>query len=152
MFGWQAPDREIARQALERMELTEIAHRPLATLSGGERQRSRIGQLLAQSPSCYLLDEPLQYLDLRHQLATLALFHELAVQGRTVVMVLHDANWAVQFCSHVLLLLGDGSTLAGPAEKVLNRTNLEVLYHCPIQEIGTGSTSHFIPADAPARV
>src|SRR5690348_5279123 len=152
LFGWQALDHEIATKALERMELTNVAHRPLATLSGGERQRARIALLLAQSPLCYLLDEPLQHLDLRHQRATLALFHELASQGRTVVMVLHDANWAARFCSHALLLFDDGCALAGQAEKVLNRVNLETLYHCPIREIGTGSACHFVPADVPARV
>ena len=59
--------RKSQSEAIERMELTGLAHRPLVTLSGGERQRARIALLLAQSPQCYLLDEPLQHLDLRHQ-------------------------------------------------------------------------------------
>ena len=46
MFGWQAADHEIASAAIERMELTGLAHRSLATLSGGERQRARIALLL----------------------------------------------------------------------------------------------------------
>jgi iron complex transport system ATP-binding protein len=152
LFGWDETDREIAVQALERMELKDVAHRRVGTLSGGERQRARIALLLAQSPSCYLLDEPLQHLDLRHQLATLALFHELARKGRTVVMVLHDANWASRFCSHVLMLFDNGSAIAGPITEVLNHANLETLYHCPMHEIGIGGVSHFIPADAAPRV
>jgi iron complex transport system ATP-binding protein len=152
LLGWDASDHEIAMQALERMELINLAHRRLATLSGGERQRARIALLLAQSPSCYLLDEPLQHLDLRHQLATLLLFHELARQGRTVVMVLHDASWANRFCSHVLMLFENGATMGGPAVEVLNRTHLETLYRCPMHEIGIGGVRHFIPADVRPRV
>jgi len=148
LFGWQAADHAITMQALERMELTDLAHRPLATLSGGERQRARIALLLAQSPLCYLLDEPLQNLDLRHQLAALTLFYELARQGKTVVMVLHDISWASRFCDHILMLFDNGSGIAGPAAEVLNRVNLESLYHCNMHEIGVGDTRHFIPAGA----
>ena len=75
-------DHDTANQAIEQMELTGLAHRSLDTFSGGERQRARIALLLAQSPFCYLLDEPLQYLDLRHQLAVMTLFQELARQGK----------------------------------------------------------------------
>lgn len=147
LFGWQAHDHEVARQALERMELTDIAHRPLGTLSGGERQRARIALLLAQAPSCYLLDEPLQNLDLPHQLTTLALFHELAKQGGTVVMVLHDISWASRFCDHILMLFENGSVIAGPTAEVLNRINLEALYRCAMHEINVGGMRHFIPVD-----
>src|SRR3954452_24248753 len=147
LFGWHAADHEIAMQALERMELTDMAHRPLSTLSGGERQRARIALLLAQSPSGYILDEPLQNLDLRHQLATLALFQGLARQGGTVVMVLHDLSWASRFCDHILMLFENGSVIAGPTEEVLNRINLEALYDCAMHEIRVGGVRHFVPAD-----
>jgi iron complex transport system ATP-binding protein len=68
MFGFRDVDHEMTVRAMERMQLMGIARRSLVTLSGGERQRARIALLLAQSPQCLLLDEPLQHLDLRHQL------------------------------------------------------------------------------------
>ena len=148
MFDWQAVDHEAATQAIEQMELTGLAHRSLTTLSGGERQRARIALLLAQSPFCYLMDEPLQYLDLRHQLAVMKLFQELAGQGRAVVMVLHDIGWASRFCDHVLMLFDNGRTIAGTAAQVLNRTNLEALYRCNMDEIAVGQARHFVPACA----
>jgi iron complex transport system ATP-binding protein len=147
MFGgWQAVDHDAAAQAIEHMELTGLAHRSLGTLSGGERQRARLALLLAQSPFCYLMDEPLQHLDLRHQLAVMRLFHELARQGKAVVMVLHDIGWASRFCDHILMLFDDGRTIAGTTGQVLNRTNLEALYQCNMDEIEAGQTRHFVPA------
>ena len=55
------------------------------------------------------------------KLATMALFQELARQGKAVVMVLHDIGWASRFCDHVLMLFDDGRTIAGPTAEVLNR-------------------------------
>ncbi len=148
IFGWQAADHDAAAQAIELTELTSLAHRPLASLSGGERQRARIALLLAQAPLCYLLDEPLQHLDLRHQLAIMMLFSELARHDKTVVMVLHDIGWASRFCDHVLMLFDNGRTIAGSAAQVLNRANLEALYQCNMDEIEVNGARHFVPADA----
>ena len=150
LFGFLALDHEMAMQAIERMELSSLAERPLVTLSGGERQRARIALLLAQSPQCLLLDEPLQYLDLRHQVSTMALFRELAIRGKAVVMVLHDLGWASHFCDHVLMLFNDGRTIAGPTAAVLNRDNLEALYQCRINELPVGSGRHFMPDVTPS--
>ncbi len=145
-FGWEGGGQSTALQAIDRLELTALAQRPMATLSGGERQRARIALLLTQSPDCYLLDEPLQHLDLRHQLLTMTLFSELALQGSAVMMVLHDLTWVNPYCDHVLMLFDNGRSLAGPTEEVFSRSNLEALYQCNLEESGLGSTRHFMPA------
>lgn len=150
MFGWQADDLEMTSRAIEQMELGGLADRPLVTLSGGERQRARIALLLAQSPKCYLLDEPLQHLDLRHQLGTMVLFSELAKQGSVVVMVLHDIGWAVRFCDHALLLFDNGQAISGTINEVLKRDNLEALYHCNLGEFIAGRQHHFFPQTVPS--
>ncbi|MGH8763485.1 MAG: ABC transporter ATP-binding protein [Nitrosospira sp.] len=149
LFGWEAVDQNRAMQAIERMELTSLAHRPLVTLSGGERQRARIALLLTQSPQCYLLDEPLQHLDLRHQLLAMTLFSELARQGNALVMVLHDIGWASRFCDHVLMLFDNGHAIAGTAEKMLNQQNLEALYQCNMREFIVERARHFVPETMP---
>lgn len=128
------PDAErLARGKLERMGLAALAGRSLATLSGGERQRARLALVLTQDPVVYLLDEPLQHLDLRHQLQTLDCFTALAqTAGRAVVMVLHDPSIARRCCDHAILLYDAESPLAGPAERVLTSDNLERLYGVPL--------------------
>ncbi len=136
LFGWESVDHDITIQAMQRMELTNFSQRSLDTLSGGERQRVRIALLLAQSPQCYLLDEPLQHLDLRHQLFAMMLFKELATQGSTVMIVLHDIAWVSRYCDHVLMLFENGRVLAGSVEELLTRDNLEELYQCSLDEFG----------------
>jgi iron complex transport system ATP-binding protein len=150
MFGFQEVDHELTAQAIERLELSELAHRPLVTLSGGERQRARIALLLAQSPRCLLLDEPLQHLDVRHQVEVMTLFRELAMQGKALVMVLHDVSWAGHFCDNALMLFDDGRTIAGPVKEVLNRSNLEALYQCDMDELPATRGRHFVPKMAPS--
>lgn len=149
-FGWQATDHAIADCAIARLDLANLANRSFITLSGGERQRARLALLLAQSPQFYLLDEPLQHLDLRHQLTAMKLFAELARRGDALVMVLHDIGWVSQFCDHVLMLFDDGHLLAGNTQELLNRHNLEALYQCDIMELAAGRLRHFVPATMPS--
>ena len=145
LFGWLPGDHDIAFSAIERMELAHLAHRPLSTLSGGERQRARIALLLAQSPQYYLLDEPLQHLDLRHQLGVMQLLRELGRQGNAVMMVLHDIEWACRFCDHVLMIFDNGHIIAGTVEDLLNRGNLEALYQCSMEEFVGEPRRHALP-------
>jgi len=149
LFGWEAEDLERAEAALARMDLAGLAERPLSMLSGGERQRARIAQLLAQGPGVCLLDEPLQHLDLRHQLEAVQVFRGLAQDaGYAVAMVLHDTVWASRCCDHVLLL-GEGEALAGPTGSLLSRDHLERVFGCRLQEYGSGPARHFLPGESP---
>ena len=134
MLGADAGDEALARAALEQVDLAGREVRMLSTLSGGERQRARLALILTQDPEVYLLDEPLQHLDLRHQLETLALLRSLAQQrGKAVVMVLHEPARARRFCDRALLLFEDGRSQAGAVGELLAREVLERLYGCPVE-------------------
>jgi iron complex transport system ATP-binding protein len=134
MLGADAADEALARAALERVDLAGREARMLSTLSGGERQRARLALILTQDAEVYLLDEPLQHLDLRHQLETLALLRSLAQQrGKAVVMVLHEPARARRFCDRALLLFEDGRSQAGAVGELLAREVLERLYGCPVE-------------------
>lgn len=133
LFGWSAEDFAAAHAAIERVDLRGRVDRPLSMLSGGERQRARLAQMLAQDAAVLLLDEPLQHLDLRHQLDTMSLLRDLATQqGKAVCMVLHDPLLAQRHCDHALLLFDDGRWQAGTREQLLRRDELERLYGCPV--------------------
>ncbi len=145
LFGYSAGDEAIARQAMEQMELSELAQRPLNTLSGGERQRAALAQTLAQQAQCYLLDEPLQHLDLRHQAQAVRVLTQLKGQGCALLMVLHDMLWAQRCCDHLLLQFADGQVLHGAAQDMLTRAHLEALYQCPLRELAVVGERCFVP-------
>jgi len=131
-FAPALEDERIAREQLDLLELSAFAGRPLASLSGGERQRARLALVLTQQPIYYLLDEPLQHLDLRHQARILAHFAKLAAGGAAVVIVLHDPALAQRHCDHALLVFDRGAPLSGTCETVLTAANLERLYGIPV--------------------
>lgn len=134
LFGYSAQDQAIALQVLASMELAPLAQRPLHALSGGERQRAAIAQVLAQQAQCYLLDEPLQHLDVRHQIQAMQLFGHLRQQHHALLMALHDMHWAQRCCDHALLLFADGNVLHGSAAELLTHSHLEALYQCSLRE------------------
>jgi len=109
-------------------ELTELAGRPLDTLSGGERQRARLAQLAVQAPRIALLDEPLTHLDPAHQAHLLTWARSEAESGHSVVLTLHDPNWAACHCDRLLFLHGDGRWQLGTPAELLTPASLEALY------------------------
>jgi iron complex transport system ATP-binding protein len=129
-WGWEsATDVTLARAALARLDLAGFENRRAGHLSGGERRRVSLAMLLAQDPLLMLLDEPTSHLDLHHQVHVLELLTETAQQqGKALVMTLHDLNLASRFCSHALLLFGNGKTLQGHAMEVLEPATLTQLY------------------------
>jgi iron complex transport system ATP-binding protein len=146
LWNWSGQDEQAAQAALDAVQLSPLAQRRFVTLSGGERQRARIAQVLAQAPRFLLLDEPLQHLDVKHQVQTLTLLQQLAGEGaRAVAIVLHDALWAGRYCTHALLLHDGGETMEGPARELLNRGNLERLYGCAFAELTCGAGGYFVP-------
>ena len=145
LFGTDADDDAAVDDALAAFDLTALAARAYQTLSGGERQRARLAQLWTQDPALLLLDEPLQHLDLRHQLQLFERVGEAArEQRKAALIVLHDLTWAGR-CDKALLLYGDGRWRAAAAAELLKPETLEPLYGCRVRAFGTGADAHFLP-------
>ncbi len=124
-----AQDHDLARQALSRMDLGDLAGRQVQTLSGGERQRLALATLLTQDPPLWLLDEPTNHLDLHHQVAVLDLVREEVASGsRGAVMALHDLNLAATYCTHLVLMYPDGGMCWGPTSEIFHVQALERLF------------------------
>lgn len=123
---YRREDYEAVDRALAAAGALDLADRPLPELSGGQRQKIYLALALAQETETILMDEPTTYLDVRHQLETLALLRRLAGEGRGAAVVLHDLCLALTAADDVAVL-GEGRLLAlgGPEEiyrsKILER-------------------------------
>lgn len=99
-----ADDRAAVETAMQATGVSQWANRDLRELSGGERQRVYLAMALAQGGDAILLDEPTTYLDVAAQFELLELLRQLANQGKTVLLVLHDLAQALQYSDKVAVL------------------------------------------------
>ena len=144
---WESEaDLTIATKALHELDVADLAQRDVRSLSGGERQRVAIAALLAQDAQLMLLDEPANALDLAHQVSVMQLFSRLCREvDKAVVMVSHDLNLAHRIASHALLMMGDGSWLAGTSKQVMTAEQLSLCLGHPIERFEHGDQTIFLP-------
>lgn len=154
--GWlgalRARDLAAIEQALADSECAALADRPFSALSGGEQKRCLVARALAQQTPVVLLDEPIAFLDVQHQLGLCDLLAASAAAGRfSAVVVLHDLNIAAQYC-HRLLLLRDGEVLAlGTPADVMTEDRIREAFRASVY-VGTlapSDTRFFVPMRAP---
>jgi ABC-2 type transport system ATP-binding protein len=102
---------QLAWKAIQRVNLTDAAHRKVAGYSKGMRQRIKLAQALAHDPRVLVLDEPLNGLDPLVRAETIALFRELAAVGRHVIVSSHILH-EVDMISDQVILLSSGYVVA----------------------------------------
>ncbi|WP_171246252.1 ATP-binding cassette domain-containing protein [Isoptericola sediminis] len=98
-------DREAVAEALDRVELTDLADRQIGQLSGGQRKRAFVARGIAQDARLLLLDEPFAGVDKRSEATIVRLLRELAADGRTVLVSSHDLHALPQLADEAVLLL-----------------------------------------------
>lgn len=118
--------------AMQTMDVSSLAHRPVSQLSGGERARVLVARALAQESRVLIADEPTAGLDPSHALGLFGTFQQLAAEGRAVVVALHDLTLAARFCHHVVLLVAGRVAASGPAADVLQPGTLSAAFNVTI--------------------
>jgi ABC-type cobalamin/Fe3+-siderophores transport system ATPase subunit len=118
--GWfdLPADVEAAHAAMHRTSCWEDRSRRFFTLSGGERQRVLLAACLAQNGKVCLMDEPSVFLDVDQQLRCFDLLAEEARNGKLCIVVTHDLNLALSYCSRLLILAGQKLVLDRPTTDV----------------------------------
>ncbi len=123
-----AGDLRIARDAIARAGIDDLALRPVTELSGGELQLVLIARSLAQQPRLLLLDEPASHLDPANRKRLLAILSSLAGQGLTVLLSTHDPDMAAVAASRAILLAGGRVSARGSIDQVLTEEHLRAAY------------------------
>ena len=86
--------KQIAMEALEKVEMSEFAKKKVSELSGGQKQRTAIARAIVNEPDVLLADEPTGALDSENAETVMALFRKINEEGTTVVIVTHDRDLA----------------------------------------------------------
>ncbi|MCK6209277.1 ABC transporter ATP-binding protein [Georgenia sp. EYE_87] len=122
-------DRRHISAAMDYLDLGPYASRYLDELSGGQRQRAFVAMVLCQDTDYVLLDEPLNNLDMKHSVAMMKLLRRTADElGKTVVLVVHDINFASCYSDHIVAMK-DGRVLCqGGADEVITTEQLRAIY------------------------
>ncbi len=122
--------------AIAALDLGGYEERRAQALSGGEQARVLLARVLAGEPDWILADEPLAALDLGHQLSLVGYLAHDAVQGRGVVVVLHDLAMAMNHADRVLVL-DEGRLVAdGAPEEALSSERIAEVWGVETRWLG----------------
>lgn len=134
---YRPEDYQMADQALQWADASDLAGRAMDRLSGGQRQKVYLAMALAQDTQTIFMDEPTTFLDISHQLEVMALARRLANLGRAVVLVLHDLDLALRGCDRVALLSGGVLRALGSPEEVFLSGVLDEVFHVRVGRMNT---------------
>ena len=131
-------DRDLARQALEKVGMWEYRDRPIGKLSGGQRQRVLIARALSAEPKILLLDEPTASVDAQFQTHLFDLLKELNSKI-TIIVVSHDMSVLSGYINSVACL---NRTLFYHDSGEITDEMLHSAYQCPVDLIAHGGVPH----------
>ena len=130
-----AHDKEVVRNALEKVNALDIADKDIAQLSDGQRQRILLARAICQEPEIIVLDEPTSFLDIRHKIELLGILSGMAKNnGISVVMSLHEIDLAQRISDKIVCVKGDKIAAWGTPEEIFTDDTIKKLY-----DIGKGS-------------
>lgn len=121
-------------EAIRYMELEDIQHKFLDQLSGGQKQRAYIAMVIAQNTEYILLDEPLNNLDMKHSVQIMKVLRRLVDElGKTVIIVIHDINFASCYSDYIVALKDGKVVEEGETDRIINSHILKSVYDMDIQ-------------------
>lgn len=127
-------DRRIIKESMEFSDLTALSSRFLDELSGGQRQRAYVAMVLCQNTDYVLLDEPLNNLDMKHSVQMMRQIRRAADElGKTIVLVVHDLNFAVAYSDQIVAIKQGRIAYDGPVDGLMDEEKLEGIFDTPVK-------------------
>ena len=141
-MGWtrrpKRSDHVAVNEALERVELTEYAHRQIGQLSGGQKKRAFVARGIAQNANILLLDEPFAGVDKRSEATITRLLREQAAEGAAILVSTHDLHALPALADEAVLLM-QRVLMHGDPKTVLRPENLAMAFGLDV--LGSGNDS-----------
>jgi phosphonate transport system ATP-binding protein len=140
VLGWfNARERSLALEALQRVGILECHAQRASTLSGGQQQRAAIARTLVQGAQLVLADEPIASLDPESSRNVMEILTRIQREdGRTVVVSLHQMDMAIRYCTRVIALNQGRVVYDGPSADLTPQL-LRALYGMQADEFISGS-------------
>ncbi|MFW6774243.1 ABC transporter ATP-binding protein [Nocardioides sp. CPCC 205120] len=129
-------DEAVISRSIDFLGLAELEDRFLDQLSGGQRQRAYVAMVLTQDTEFVLLDEPLNNLDMRHSVQMMQQLRRAAEElGRTIVIVLHDINFAGHYADHICAVKDGRVVEFGTPAEIMTDDVLTRVFDTPVQVV-----------------
>ena len=128
-----AKDEVIIDRYIGFLDLEDLQARYLDQLSGGQRQRAYVAMVLAQETDYVLLDEPLNNLDIARSVEMMTMLERAAREfSRTIIIVLHDINFAARYASQICALKDGTVAFMGTPEEIMRDEVLTDIFDTPV--------------------
>ncbi|MFC7679695.1 ABC transporter ATP-binding protein [Paenibacillus sp. GCM10028914] len=129
-----AEDEKYVDEAIRYMELEDMQHKYLHQLSGGQTQRAYIAMVIAQNTEYILLDEPLNNLDMKHSVQIMKILRKLVADlNKTIVIVIHDINFASCYSDYIVALKDGKIENEGKTDTIIQSDVLRSIYDMDIE-------------------
>lgn len=124
-----ADDFERIEIVLGYLQMEELGDRLLDTLSGGQLQRAALAMILVQDTDYILLDEPLNNLDMKQSIIAMETLQKMAKElGKTVLVVLHDINFAASYADNIIAMKNGEICYMGSVDEVMCPLRLQEVF------------------------
>jgi iron complex transport system ATP-binding protein len=125
----QDEDKQKVMESLAYMNLSGMEDRYIDELSGGQRQRAFIAMILAQDTPYIFFDEPLNNLDIKYSVEMMKIIKNLVTElGKTVVVVLHDINFASAYADHIVAMKNGRIVSEGSPDQMISKGVLDDVF------------------------
>ncbi len=130
----QEEDKRVVQDSIHYMGLESLNDRYIDELSGGEQQRAFIAMVVAQDTDYIFLDEPLNNLDMKHSVEIMSMLRRLCKErGKTVVIVIHDINFASCYSDRILAIRDGKIFINDTVDAVITPAVLKDVYNMDFQ-------------------
>ncbi len=130
---YRREDYECCTRAMERTGILSLRDKKVEELSGGQRQKVYLAMALAGETELFLFDEPTTYLDINYQLELLQIMEQLKGQGKTIITVLHDLDFALRISDTIIVMKQGLIAKAGTPEEVLKSGIIDEIFKIKVK-------------------